>query len=129
MIKTRAEFSQPFLANQDLRTWQRRQLVSRGVDPNRVDADAFGTVTAFINESRWVAVCDVCNGGEVVDPADPRFICLSCGQVRAVDFPPPRDRAAIEAALNRRPDEKTRNWNPGETAADLARENAERGID
>jgi hypothetical protein len=42
--------------------------------------------------------------------------------------PPDDERQAIEAALRVRPDPTTRNWLPGETVADLLRENAEHDV-
>jgi hypothetical protein len=86
---------------------------------------------ARVNLSRWIADCPVCSGGaEIVTPSDPRFFCLSCmhlgsvaqGKWLQVDFPAPRDRAAIEAELDRRPREINRNWFPWESSDDLAAE-------
>jgi len=52
------------------------------------------------------------------------FQCLSCGGPRQeVVFP--AEMAIIEAVLSRRRRPENRNWQPGETVADLVRENEE----
>ena len=49
-------------------------------------------VTAELDYGRWIAMCE-CGGGEAVDPADPVFFCVSCGnyhqsgRLRKVVFP------------------------------------------
>lgn len=107
-------------------------LVRNGHDPARVD---FGRpkaikVTARIEHGRWLGDCPVdgCSGAELVDPEWPFLVCYSCGDGPfGVTFP--KDRVAIEAALLARPRALTRNWIPGETAADLRRESAENGVE
>jgi hypothetical protein len=63
-----------------------------------------GRVYAYISNSRWMAVCDEpgCAGCEYVDPADPIFYCLTCGNSgsgngKQVIFP--QNYKDIEAAL------------------------------
>ena len=83
-------------------------------------------ILARIEHGRWIADCE-CRGAEFVDPEWPVFVCCSCGAgPRPVAFP--GDRHQIESELMKRPVRPNRNWNPGETVADLRRENKERGI-
>lgn len=83
-------------------------------------------ISAYINHGRIVANCPNCNSAEIVPPGAV-FACRSpgCGHIDALDFP--ADLATIEATLSRRP-MVNRNWYPWETAADLAIENAAKGI-
>ena len=85
---------------------------------------------AEVNQGRWVVNCPFCAGAELADPDDRRFYCLSCGN-KAVGYKwiPvkwPTAHLAVEAELVKRPIEETRNWTPGETVAQLAREREER---
>lgn len=98
-------------------------------------------VQARIDFGRWIADCE-CGGAEYVDPNEPIFFCMSCGNVdtghaaRRVIFP--QQRAEIEAEVlmrqvkdNARLDPAARalyakavdgiprSWNPGETVKDL----------
>jgi len=63
-------------------------------------------VQAILDYGRWIALCE-CGGGEAVDPADPVFFCVSCGnertngKLRKVDFP--SDYKAIEKDVMSRP--------------------------
>ena len=101
------------------------------------------TVNARVDFGRWMADCPDCNGCEYVDPDDPFFFCLSCGNVmlegyaRRVVFP--KNMAEIEKELVRRPVNDligsndvdramkarpiypglSRSWNPHETVTDL----------
>lgn len=84
-----------------------------------------------VNHGRWVVDCPVCLSAQLASFTDPRFLCVTCGNVN-VDgkwfrLAWPANAAAIEAALVIRPTEN-RNWSPGETVADLRRENTEHGI-
>lgn len=105
--------------------WQRR---------GRPAATAATAIEAYVNWGRWVADCPTpgCNGALIVSHEDPRFYCPYCfndpeaGRFLAVAFP--AARAAIEAELLKRPLLEQRNWRPGETAADLRRQNSARGI-
>jgi len=99
-------------------------------------------VQARIDFQRWVADCDCCGGSEYVDPDDPVFFCLTCGnqkyggKLRKVIFP--EAKAELEAAVLERQvnapevldpigqamtvkltDGISRSWNPGETVGDL----------
>jgi hypothetical protein len=104
------------------------------------------TVNARIDFGRWVADCPDCNGCEYVNPDDPFFFCLSCGNVtleglaRKVIFP--KNMPDIEKELIRRPVNDliganavdkalkaksiypglSRSWNPGESVAELKRQ-------
>ena len=81
------------------------QLKMRGICPVIFDSQVRGkTVPAYISNGRWMALCDEtgCQGCEYVDPDEPIFYCLSCGngqtgQARPVKFP--SRRREIEAAL------------------------------
>lgn len=86
------------------------------------------SVSASVNHGRWIGDCPVagCNNAEFAGAGFP-FVCTECGYGPAtVVFP--ANRQAIEALLLERP-LSTRNWTPGETLADLALENRERGIE
>ncbi len=104
------------------------------------------TINARVDFGRWMADCPDCNGCEYVDPGDPFFFCLSCGNAtlegyaRKVIFP--KDMAAIEKELMNRPVNDmagsnvveraksakliypglSRSWNSGESVADLKRQ-------
>ena len=95
-------------------------------------------IQARIDYGRWLADCE-CGGAEYVDPNEPLFFCLSCGNesnnhdARPVIFPSDIDE--IEAALLEREVKNhvgmigrpkgslVRNWSPGETLDDLKDEN------
>lgn len=91
------------------------------------DAD----LEVFVNEGRWVAGCSECGGAQLAARTDHRFMCHICGNVaaggrwRRVIWP--ADVAAIEAALAKRPQLRTRNWSPGETVEQLLAENEHQG--
>ena len=81
------------------------------------------TVLARVNYGRWIADCPDCAGAELVEPGK-LFSCRSCGaEPRRVVFPD--ERGEIEELLLARPMAENRNWEPGETLADLRRENEE----
>lgn len=81
---------------------------------------------AYVNHGRWIVKCE-CGGGEKAWE-EGWVMCQSCfnatlgHRYRRVIFPKPRSR--IEQLLTVRP-EPNRNWRPGETLADLERENSE----
>lgn len=82
------------------------------------------TVTAYINQARWVADCLHCGGGIATWPAHPRGACLDCGRIYAVSFPQLRVLREGVAILEERNREGAMNWNPAtETVDDLASEN------
>jgi len=88
-------------------------------------------VAARVNEGRWIADCPFCGGAQFTSPDDRRFLCADCGNVEIggkwmrVIWPAVPE--AIEDVLVIRPTEN-RHWLPGETAADLRRENAQHGL-
>lgn len=91
-----------------------------------------GTVHTYVNRSLWAVDCPFCAGAMPAQPDEPFFCpdCLMQGngfKAMAVEWPD--ERAAIEALLVKRNDPNTRNWLVGETADDLARENAEHGVE
>lgn len=89
------------------------------------------SVHAEANHGRWIVVCPDCSGAQYACPDDPRFMCNNCANVviaglwRRVIWP--KEREMIDTLLRRRP-EKNRNWSPGETLADLRRENKANGV-
>lgn len=54
------------------------------------------------------------------------FHCLACGLVCPADWP--TNRVDIDRVLAQRPFSLTRNWEPGETLADLIAENVAHGL-
>jgi len=106
--------------------------------PDPTEDNTSGTVAARINHGRWLVDCPGCNSALVVDLSQPVFMCVECGNAtndgKWFQVTLPRNRRALEAELLQRPfgrnpaDAPTRNWEPGETVADLRRENAEHGI-
>ena len=130
----------PGVRKQGQRTWFAN--AARGMGFNTQDAIAGARrAIARINHGRWLADCPYCDGAELVHPDERFFVCLSCGnlglgspnkldgdgRILHVEFPP--NWHSIERILISRPDEVTRNWNPGETMADLRRENTEHGLE
>jgi len=94
-------------------------------------------LAARIEHGRWVADCQ-CGGGVACDPTMPIAVCFvhqdpddPTGAVEtrvhtAIVWPVNRGR--IEALLEARGLNRNRNWRPGETEADLTRENAANGV-
>jgi hypothetical protein len=97
----------------------------------------------FMNDGRWVAFCDTpdCDSAERLWPdGEIRFKdghkygitlqgvlhCGNCGLTSQVDFP--EKMGEVEAVLAQRPVPQTRNWRPGESVADLKRENLMCGV-
>jgi hypothetical protein len=127
-----------------VREWIVRVALKRSVHWNgKISAGSL--VQARIDHGRWLADCE-CGGAEYVDPGDPIFFCLACGNraqagaARLVAFP--KDAAEIEAVLLARPVEATghsaferamtarplvpglgRSWRPGESLAQLRKQN------
>lgn len=97
------------------------------------DVTVGGDVAARVRQGRWVVLCPDtnCNSAVVADPATPLFMCVECGNTSiggkwyGVKFP--KNCRALEAILIPRP-LKNRNWEPGESAAQLRRENMEHGV-
>jgi hypothetical protein len=88
---------------------------------------------AAINHGRWVADCPQCRAALIVSKQDRRFWCPLCGlpwngfRGIAVQFPNAAAIKTIETILLMRPDPHNRNWRPGESIAQLARENLDHG--
>lgn len=88
-----------------------------------------GDLPAYVNHGRWVVNCPSCPSAQNASFDDPWFWCPTCGSGgmwHKVTFP--KQRTAIEVLLEKRPDITTRNWLPGESVADLRRENTDHGI-
>lgn len=108
---------------------QRLRVTVPGLDV----ACAGEPVPARIDANRWIVDCPDCGSAEFAFVDDPRFLCTNClnaavgGACRPVRFP--RNREAIEATLLRRPVPRTREWRPGESVADLARQNRDHGLE
>ena len=109
-----------------------------GLLPEPTPATITGRVQARVNHGRWLVDCPGCNSALVIDLDEPVYMCVECGNSANggawLQVTLPRNRRAIEAELLKRPfgrnpaDAPTRNWEPGETVADLRHENAEHGI-
>lgn len=90
-------------------------------------------VKAVVDASRWIAHCE-CGGAEHIDPQTRLFMCGACFNAaqkhrwRMVVVPNERTVQAIEKILMFRPNPLTRNWNPGESVAELAAENVAHGF-
>lgn len=101
--------------------------------PTEVDASAAPYV-AYANDGDWVADCpDGCGGAEVVEPGWPAMCCRCCNAGIGHRWRPvvwPKEKAAIEAALDARPADRNRNWGSPflrekpESVADLRKDNA-----
>lgn len=88
------------------------------------------TVTAIarVEHGRWIADCPLCDAGaELVNTAISTIFCCECRNTQVahalVPVTMPADREQIEQLLLARPDERNRNWRPGETIEQLAAEN------
>ena len=109
---------------------------SNGIEPAGLPADdaVSGEIDAHINHGRWIVECGVCHTAVLMDDQDLVFYCPGCGtdgQWRRVIMPDPTERAEIERLLLLRQGwhdkAPTRNWTPGNTLADLQRENLQHG--
>ena len=100
--------------------------------PPLTDVSEADPLPARVYRGQWIVDCP-CRGAGFVWVAEPITWCGSCGNRalggswRRVELP--EDRAAIEVVLLERPDPDTRNWEPGETVAELIGENAANGIE
>lgn len=82
-------------------------------------------VAARIDCNTWLVDCE-CGAGNAIDPDHVPVVahCFGCGAIhRRIAMPPIEIRQAIALALLARTKPKFRSWSPGETVADLAREN------
>lgn len=99
------------------------------------DKTAGNPVYARIDFGRWIADCE-CGGAEAVDPDEPLFFCVSCGNARTsgrarhVVFPDQRKEIedavmarplakrgggdAISQQITAKPKGEPRSWRPGE---------------
>jgi dihydrofolate reductase len=86
-------------------------------------------VPVRVNWSRWISFCATpgCTNAWQVNIGTILWMCRDCWAVIRPTWP--ADPGAIAWVLSQRPDEKTRNWLPGETITDLLMENAAHGID
>jgi hypothetical protein len=84
---------------------------------------------ARFNWGRWIVDCGsrLCTSALMLPPGTPIMRCWDCEFVTE-DIIWPEAVGLIENLLLMRPDEKTRNWEPGETVDDLVRENLRHGI-
>lgn len=86
-------------------------------------------VAARANWGRWIVDCPrVPTHALAMNPGEDLFTCWNCGQLAEVVWPAEGVREAIERLLTLRPDESTRNWQPGETLHNLMQENADHGL-
>jgi ribosomal protein L37AE/L43A len=95
-------------------------------------------LVARINHGIWVASCE-CGARGLPRPGCVVFVdrqigwCARCGNQstgrgwRPVVVPPEPERRQIEAVLLCRPNVGDRNWEPGETVADLVQQNLDHG--
>ncbi len=72
------------------------------------DRTAGNPVSARIDYGRWIADCE-CGGAEYVDPEEPIFFCMACGnkitsgRARKVVFPKNRVEVEIKTMANIEP--------------------------
>lgn len=85
---------------------------------------------AEVNHSRWIVRCPFCPGAQLASDVDHRMFCVDClhegtaAEDRWIRVVWPDGRSAAEEHLERRPDPRTRNFDPrSETVKDLIREN------
>lgn len=76
----------------------------------------------------WIADCERCRNAERLDRFQPAVMCTYCGMHIEIVWPAENLVHSIERLLLMRPLPYTQNWMPGETVADLMRENAEHGV-
>lgn len=104
--------------------WRTRRI--KLAAPSEPEFEQRRAVLAYVNHGRWLVDCPDCANADHVDPDDPIYVCVACGnrgRYLRVIFPGARGVDAIERLLGARPDETTRNWSPGETKMSLEREN------
>lgn len=97
--------------------------------PAEISTEAVGH--AIVRQRRWVVLCPWCPSAQYAHTTDKRFFCVECGNAAvggkwvAVEWPPNPEE--IERTLMVRPSDN-RNWEWGETVADLVAENFEHGV-
>lgn len=90
-------------------------------------APASQAVHVVGNHGRWVVDCPDCNSAQLTAPDDRRFMCYECANVvvdglwRPVVWP--KDHQRIAALLDTRQAVGLRNYDAGQTAAEIAAEN------
>jgi ribosomal protein L37AE/L43A len=83
-------------------------------------------IFATANHGRWIAECPDCHGAQLTAVADPRFMCVECGNAsiggkwRPVIWP--KDHVEISALLDERP-RHLANALPSETVKQIRKEN------
>lgn len=89
--------------------------------------DAPGPIVEVrVNHGRWLAACPFCGSQQHAPLEDPRFYCARCNNAAVgnkfvpVRWPP--NTGELERTLAFRPDPKFQNWEPGESVADLRRQ-------
>lgn len=99
-----------------------------------------GSLSARVNHGRWIVDCPVCKGAEYVFKSRLLMLCQNCRNDSTDEFRQvvlPQEVDEIEAALCKRPEQSYafgrrcyphRNWEVGQTVADLERENKEHGV-
>ena len=112
----------------------RQVKMALGVDIPAISAVARApAIVAHVNHNRWIVSCPDCHSAEYLWPDTPLFLCSNClngsvkGRWRKVKVP--KEREAIERALRARPGPANRNWGPGESVADLVKENLAHHLD
>lgn len=77
-------------------------------------------LTAYVNDSRWVADCRECKGGIAAGPDFDEGICFGCGTIYPLRHPPAEELELAEAALAVRP-WMNRHWRPSIESVDVLR--------
>ena len=114
--------------------WHRHLQGVEPFAPQGVDLTV--TLVPRVYEGAWIVDCPHCGSAQYAGPDGPgadRFFCIDCLNVAVgrqwlrVEWPSEADVAAIEAALDARPDFATRNWDHRETIGRLLAENVIEG--
>lgn len=106
----------------DYATYQQRHAAFAR-DRKEVPTARGDSITVYANEGRWLADCPYCNAGMTTQQDWPDIRCFGCSGIYAtVVWPDAETAKDIEAELLMRP-MKFQNWIPGESVAQLAREN------
>lgn len=86
-------------------------------------------VEVRVNHGVWQTVCPFCDSAQHASETDRRFYCAGCQNEAAnhktLPVKWPRNTEAIHTQLAIRPHRRFRNWEPGETLADLQRQDQE----
>ena len=96
-----------------------------------------GELTAQVNHGRWLVQCPICPSAAYAPREVPLFYCVECGSKENAGYwyrvIYPDQKRRIEALLLKRPavlprSAANRNWTPGETIADVERDNIAHGV-